>query len=74
MSSFISLSDNFIVFLWRSYKSCVRLIPRYLIFANSVLNDIIYKANSKQRRAGVDILRPDKVDFKTKNTIKMRDA
>lgn len=74
MSSSISLSDTFIVFLWRSYKFGVRLTPRYLIFANSILNDIIYKTNTKQRRTGVDILRSDKADFKTKNTIKMRDV
>lgn len=39
------------------------------MFVNTILNDIVYNANTKQRRAGVDILMSDKVNFKTKSTI-----
>ena len=39
------------------------------MFVNTILNDIVYNANTKQRRAEVDILMSDKVNFKTKSTI-----
>lgn len=39
------------------------------MFVNTILNDIVYNANTKQRRAGVDTLMSDKLNFKTKSTI-----
>lgn len=45
-------SKSVLVFTWRTYNFSVWFIQIYLMFVNTILNNIVYYANTKHRQVG----------------------